>query len=29
LRRIMQYEKSSQYINGRLASTENTRNTSP
>ena len=29
LRRIMQYEKSSQYINRRLASTENTRNTSP
>jgi len=29
LRRIMEYEKSSQYINRRLASTENTRNTSP
>jgi len=29
LRRIMQYEKSSQYINRRLAATENTRNTSP
>ena len=29
MRRIMQYEKSSQYINRRLASTENTRNTSP
>jgi len=29
LRRIMQYEKSSQYINRRLASTENTRNTLP
>jgi len=29
LRRIMQYEKSSQYVNRRLASTENTRNTSP
>ena len=29
LRKIMQYEKSSQYINRRLAATENTRNTSP
>ena len=29
LRRIMQYEKSSQYVNRRLAATENTRNTSP
>ena len=29
LRRIMQYEKSSQYLNRRLAATENTRNTSP
>ena len=29
MRRIMQYEKSSQYINRRLAATENTRNTSP
>ena len=29
MRRIMQYEKSSQYINRNLASTENTRNTSP
>jgi len=29
LRRIMEYEKSSQYINRRLAATENTRNTSP
>ena len=29
LRRIMHYEKSSQYINKRLAATENTRNTSP
>jgi len=29
LRRIMQYEKSSQYINRRLASTENTRNNLP
>jgi len=29
LRRIMQYEKSSQYINRRLAATENTRNTLP
>ena len=29
LRRIMHYEKSSQYINRRLAATENTRNTSP
>jgi len=29
MRRIMQYEKSSQYINRRLAVTENTRNTLP
>jgi len=29
MRRIMQYEKSSQYINRRLIATENTRNTSP
>jgi len=29
LRRIMQYEKSSQYLSRRLAATENTRNTSP
>jgi hypothetical protein len=29
MRRIMEYEKSSQYINRRLAATENTRNTSP
>jgi hypothetical protein len=29
MRRIMNYEKSSQYINKRLAATENTRNTSP
>ena len=29
MRRIMQYEKSSQYINRRLAATENTRNTLP
>ena len=29
MRRIMHYEKSSQYINRRLAATENTRNTSP
>ena len=29
MRRIMQYEKSSEYINRRLAATENTRNTSP
>ena len=29
MRRIMHYEKSSQYINKRLAATENTRNTSP
>jgi len=29
MRRIMQYEKSSQYVNRRLAATENTRNTSP
>ena len=29
LRRIMQYDKSSQYINRTLAATENTRNTSP
>ena len=29
MRRVMQYEKSSQYINRKLASTENTRNTSP
>jgi hypothetical protein len=29
LRRIMQYDKSSQYINRSLATTENTRNTSP
>ena len=29
MRRIMQYEKSSQYINRKLAATENTRNTLP
>ena len=29
MRRIMQYEKSSQYLSRRLAATENTRNTSP
>ena len=29
MRRIMQYEKSSQYINRRVAATENTRNTLP
>ena len=29
MRRIMKYEKSSQYINKQLAATENTRNTSP
>jgi len=29
MRRIMEYEKSSQYINKQLAATENTRNTSP
>ena len=29
MRRIMHYEKSSQYISRRLAATENTRNTSP
>jgi len=29
LRKIMQYEKSSQYLSRRLAATENTRNTSP
>ena len=29
MRKIMQYEKSSQYINRRLAATENTRNTLP
>ena len=29
MRKIMHYEKSSQYINNRLAATENTRNTSP
>ena len=29
MRKIMQYEKSSEYINVRLAATENTRNTSP
>ena len=29
MRRVMQYEKSSQYINKQLAATENTRNTSP
>ena len=29
MRRVMQYEKSSQYINRKLAATENTRNTSP
>ena len=29
MRRIMRYEKSSQYINKKLAATENTRNTSP
>ena len=29
MRRIMQYEKSSQYLNRRLAATENTRNTLP
>jgi len=29
MRRIMRYEKSSQYINKQLAATENTRNTSP
>jgi len=29
MRRIMHYEKSSQYVNSRLAATENTRNTSP
>ena len=29
MRKIMQYEKSSEYINRRLAATENTRNTSP
>lgn len=29
MRRIMQYEKSSQYVNRRLAATENTRNTLP
>jgi hypothetical protein len=29
MRRIMRYEKSSQYINNKLAATENTRNTSP
>ena len=29
MRRVMQYEKSSQYINRKLAATENTRNTLP
>jgi len=29
MRRIMRYEKSSQYLNKKLAATENTRNTSP